>query len=184
MSAIREDFGQGGAGLTSTPGSQLHDPLAVVLRDIADDLGSLRTAINEGLSGLDIAAADPAAVAAGAIGAFTDGPTAGEMATLRTLVNELRTTTIANRLLALELKNDINAVTPATIAAADPTAVAGAALLAFTDPPAAAETALLRTLVNQIRVTAQETRTLAIELKTDVNAAAFGTVDALLTSKA
>jgi len=81
MAAITERFGSGGANLS--PGKSGGDPtLATALRDVADDLAALQ----------------PTAVAApvteAALPAFTDGPTAGEMAALRALVNELRATVI------------------------------------------------------------------------------------------
>lgn len=116
MAAIREDYGSGGSGLTGV-GSQLHPKLATVLRDIADDLDAIATGATDGvavaeadptaITGADpttVAAADPAAVTEAALGAFTDPPSAGEMAALRALVNELRTTVIANRTLGLDLK--------------------------------------------------------------------------------
>ena len=75
MAAISERFGQGGVGLQPGHG----DPdLATVLRDIADDLGTL-------------VGAEVTATVGAALGAFTDPPSAGEMSTLRTRVNELIT---------------------------------------------------------------------------------------------
>lgn len=183
MAAITKKFGAGGANLA--PEGAAGDPdLATALRDVADDLASIRTAVNSNLGGLAIAAADPAEITAGAQGAFTDPPSAGEMSSLRTLVNELRTTASANRVLLLELKNDINSFKPGTISASDPPEIAAVALAAFTDPPTAGEMALLRTLVNEIRTTEIANRVLALELKTDVNAASAAAVGTLLTSKA
>jgi hypothetical protein len=67
---IKSDFGEGGAQLTS--GAAGTPSLATVLRGIADDL------------------TNRSAVAAPALLAFTDPPSAAEMALLRTLVNEIR----------------------------------------------------------------------------------------------
>lgn len=72
MAAIKEDFGTGGANLT--PGAGGEPSLAQTLRDVADDLAS----------------AKGATIAAPALAAFTDPPSAAEMALLRTLVNEMR----------------------------------------------------------------------------------------------
>lgn len=167
----------GGAGLSATAGRARLDEL---LRAFVDDLDAIRTAVNDGLN---IVTADPTAVAAGALGAFTDPPTAGEMASTRTLVNELRTTTIENRALAIAVKAALNGVVAGSVTSPDPTAVAASALGAFTDPPTAGEMGNLRTLVNQIRTTAIETRTLVIELKSDANAAVSGSVPALSVEK-
>lgn len=73
MAAIGLDFGAGGQNLT--PGSSGEPSLATVLRDIATDLGNLKGA---------------GVITSPALPAFTDPPTAGEMAALRTLVNEIR----------------------------------------------------------------------------------------------
>jgi hypothetical protein len=183
MTAIPTNFGEGGANIA--PGGAGGTPtLADTLRDVSDDLGTLRTAFNGALAALDIAAADPTAVSAGALAAFTDPPSAAEMANTRTLVNQLRTTAQENRTLLLEVKGDLNAAVTGSVASADPAAVTDAALGAFTDPPSAAEMAALRSLVNQIRTTSIANRTLAIEIKTVINAANFGTVGTLKTSKA
>lgn len=179
MTTIPTNFGDGGANLTSA-GSNGTPTLAQTLRDVATDLETLRTSVNAGITGLSITSADPAAVSAGALAAFTNPPTAGEMANTRTLVNELRTTAIATRTLALELKGDLNTLAPGTITSPDPTAVSAVALPAFTDPPTAPEMAALRTLVNEVRTTVIETRTLAIEVKTKANAA-FDPAGTLLT---
>ena len=167
---ITKDFGEAGANQDNSHG--LRPTSADALRAAARDLLALSTSINDGLN---IAAAAPTAVAAGALGAFTDPPTAGEMASTRTLVNQLRTTAMENRTLAIAEKTALNGVTVAAIASADPAAITGAALAAFTDPPAAGEMAALRALVNEIRVTEIATRTLVIEIKTAVNAATAGT---------
>lgn len=183
MSMITKDYGSGGAGLnpgggaSSGNGSKRHPALAKVLRDIATDLAAVKTAVNDGLA---IVSADPTAIGGGALGAFTDPPSAAEMAALRALVNEERVTGQELRTLLIEVKAALNSANTGSVTSADPTAIAGAALGAFTDPPSAAEMALARTLVNQIRVTGQECRTLAIEIKGDVNAG-VGTVPALLT---
>ena len=179
MATVKVAHFKGGQNLQKGHGSS-GDDLASLIRSVVDDLTAIRTAVNDGL---DIVTADPTAVSAGALGAFTDPPTAGEMANTRTLVNELRTTTMENRTLAIAVKAALNGVVAGSVTSPDPAAIAGAALAAFTDPPAAAETALLRTLVNQIRTTAIETRTLTIELKSDANAAVSGTVPALATLK-
>jgi hypothetical protein len=72
MSVIKTDFGEGGANVT---GSQGETKLATALRDIADDLAGVQSD----------------AIAAPALAAFTDPPSAAEMALLVTLVNEIRT---------------------------------------------------------------------------------------------
>jgi len=72
MATIKSDYGHGGVPMTPT-GVDSQPPLALVLRDIADDIGSR------------------SAIAAPALLAFTDPPSAAEMALLRTLVNEIRT---------------------------------------------------------------------------------------------
>lgn len=73
MAAISKTFGEGGANLT--PGDSSGKPsITDVLRDIADDLVGVRGAT----------------VTAPALAAFTDPPSAAEMAALRALVNELR----------------------------------------------------------------------------------------------
>jgi hypothetical protein len=77
MAGIGKDFASGGSGLT--PGSSGEPSLATVLRDIATDLQSLKPG------------ATIAPITAPALAAFTDPPTAAEMALLRTLVNEMRT---------------------------------------------------------------------------------------------
>ena len=77
MATITIEYGQGGMHMSPT-GHDVQPPLAAVLRDIADDLGSCKGAT----------------IAAPALLAFTDGPTAPEMALLRTLVNEMRTALI------------------------------------------------------------------------------------------
>lgn len=73
MSAISVYFGEGGANLVPAGGGGAPS-LAQALRDIADDLASVKGAT----------------VAAPALLAFTDPPAAAEMALLRTLVNEIR----------------------------------------------------------------------------------------------
>jgi hypothetical protein len=72
MAAISTHFGEGGANLT--PGAGGVPSLADALRDVADDLAALKGS----------------APVAAALAAFTDPPSAAEMALLRTLVNELR----------------------------------------------------------------------------------------------
>jgi len=178
MAVIPKDFMEAGADEDSSNGGRA--TAAEVARDIADDLAAIATAVNEGLN---VTTADPTAVSAGALGAFTDPPSATEMGNTRTLVNQLRTTAIENRALLLALKAALNGVTVDTITSADPTAITDAAIGAFTNPPSAGEMAALRSLVNQIRTTAIENRTLAIEIKTDSNAATVGTVPTLKTIK-
>lgn len=77
MSAIGTDFGSGGSNLT--PGAGGDPSLATTLRDIADDLAGVKGAT----------------IAAPALAAFTDPPSAAEMALLRTLVNEMRAALIS-----------------------------------------------------------------------------------------
>lgn len=72
MAAISRTFGEGGSNLI--PGASGSPSLTDALRDIADDLSGVRGAT----------------VTAPALAAFTDPPSAAEMALLRTLVNELR----------------------------------------------------------------------------------------------
>ncbi len=123
MTAISTHFGSGGANLV--PGRSGGEPtLAETLRDIADDLDALasgpavanveplRDATEVDLLALQAAAvtdyqaitSDSVAVD-GALAAFTDPPTAGEMAALRSLVNQLRTV-----ILNLQALNDDSAV--------------------------------------------------------------------------
>ena len=179
MAAISKKFGSGGANLV--PGGAAGSPtLATALRDVADDLEAIRTGV---LEGLDITEADPTEVTEGALGAYTDPPSAGEMASTRALVNELRTTAIENRTLAIAIKTALNGQDEGDITSADPAAITDAALGAFTDPPSAAEMAALRSLVNQIRTTEIATRTLVIEIKGDVNSGTAGVIAALKTTK-
>lgn len=84
MAEIPEDFGTGGSGLV--PNGSKKPSLAQHLRDIADDL----EALNGGISGTAITAE----ITAGALPAFTDPPSAAEMANARTLINQLRTAVI------------------------------------------------------------------------------------------
>ena len=77
MALIPRTFGEGGAHLT--PGDSSGVPsLATILRDIAVDIVMLA-------GGTTVAP-----ISAPALPAFSDPPTAAEMAALRTLVNELR----------------------------------------------------------------------------------------------
>lgn len=76
MAAISTRFGSGGANVA--PGKSAGSPtLASALRDVADDLAALK--------GAALAAPAPGA----ALAAFTDPPSAAEMAALRSRVNEL-----------------------------------------------------------------------------------------------
>lgn len=85
MATIKVDFATGHANL-APGGAQGTPSLATVLRDIADDLATL----NGGAS--------PPAVTVGAdIAAFTDPPSAAEMALLRTFVNALKVDAAAIR---------------------------------------------------------------------------------------
>jgi len=77
MAAISTRFGSGGSNLTPN-GSSGAPSLAGALRDVADDIA--------GMKGI--------AVVGGALPAFTDPPSAAEMAALRALVNELRLTQV------------------------------------------------------------------------------------------
>jgi hypothetical protein len=72
MAAISTHFGEGGANLV--PGASGDPSLATALRDIATDLAGIKSAAPVGT----------------ALAAFTDPPSAAEMAALRALVNELR----------------------------------------------------------------------------------------------
>lgn len=94
MATINADYAEGKHSDASS-GNDSDPPLATVLRDIADDLGTLQGA----------AAGDELVEAVGgALPAFTDPPSAAEMATLRTRVNELR-------LAVLEIQTRLNAAT-------------------------------------------------------------------------
>jgi hypothetical protein len=86
MTAIAKNFGSGGGNL-ACGGSAGNPSLAATLRDIAADLADLAGAAPVGGS----------AVSAPALNAFTDPPSAAEMALLRTLVNQLRTAVIEAR---------------------------------------------------------------------------------------
>lgn len=77
MATITVNYGSGG-GHVAPFGHDSQPPLATVLRDIADDLASCKGAT----------------IAAPALLAFTDPPSAAEMALLRTLVNEIRSALI------------------------------------------------------------------------------------------
>jgi hypothetical protein len=184
---IKSTFGQGGAGL-STPDID-GVSLVGVLRDIATDLNALN-----GL-GASIGSADPTALVTSANA--TDTTTVvtlaneikGDLNTACTLINQLLTTAGQIRTLAIELKDEVTGI---TISSPDPTAISAAALADplvtsadATDSPTAVTLAnemkgdmnVLCTLVNQIRTTIIESRTLIIEIKTEVNAAApFGTM--------
>lgn len=78
MATITVNYGSGG-GHMAPYGHDSQPPLAEVLRDIADDLGSCKGAT----------------IAAPALLAFTDPPSAAEMGLLRTLVNEMRAAMIS-----------------------------------------------------------------------------------------
>lgn len=105
MAAISTRFGSGGANLA--PGGSAGSPsLAEALRDIADDLAAMVAAVGEGSVGA--ALTDPIGAAltdsigaalSDAVGAalpdFTDPPSAGEMAALKALVNQLRTAVLS-----------------------------------------------------------------------------------------
>lgn len=80
MSAITTDFGSGGSNLT--PGAGGEPSLATALREVADDLAAVHGGGN--------------VVSAPALAAFTDPPSAAEMALLRTLVNQLRAAAVAS----------------------------------------------------------------------------------------
>lgn len=77
MALIPRTFGEGGAHLTSGDSSG-KPSLKEILHDIADDLAAVH-----GGNGAP-------AITAPALGAFSDPPTAQQMADLRTLVNQLR----------------------------------------------------------------------------------------------
>lgn len=92
-------------GATATPAvviavDNAADTVDVTLLGISSSGGSTISAA----APTAITAIDPTAVAATALGAFSDPPLAAEMSNLRTLINELLTTTIENRALALDLK--------------------------------------------------------------------------------
>lgn len=101
MGAIKVKHFEGGRRLQSG-GSAGSPDLASLLRDVADDLATLKTAVDAVVPPGDITAATPSSLTSplatdvtdGALGAFTDPPSAAEMAALRSLVNQLRTTVI------------------------------------------------------------------------------------------
>lgn len=142
MATIKTDSFQGGGGIGEKNAAGVE--LAAALRDVATDLAALNTAIQ----GLNITSADPTAItgadptaitaadAGAALGAFTDPPSAAEMATLRTRVNEILTLGIdfkarfaeyrtlildlkarqaENRTLLVEIKTDVSAGTGGTL---------------------------------------------------------------------
>lgn len=82
MAEITENFGAGGQGLVPNQGDGPTPSLATALRDIILDITDIQP--------------DASTITQGALAAFTDPPTAGEMANLRTLVNQLRTAMLAN----------------------------------------------------------------------------------------
>lgn len=102
MVAIPTTFGEGGSGLS--PRGNGVPGIATVLREVAGDLATLKGAAPAAYSAPSappsVTTAPPAVAtsapavstgAPGALPAFTDPPTAGEMATLRTAVNTLST---------------------------------------------------------------------------------------------
>lgn len=83
MATIPATLGQGGAHLDQGASGEPH--LHKILTDVATDLGTLNG--STGLASVTITAA--------ALAAFTDPPSAAEMALLRTLVNQIRTYLLA-----------------------------------------------------------------------------------------
>lgn len=79
MTIITTRFGEGGAPMVPE-GCDSQPSLQQTLRDIADDLAGVK----------------PATIVAPALLAFTDPPSAAEMALLRTLVNEMRAAMITS----------------------------------------------------------------------------------------
>lgn len=79
MAKIPKTLGQGGAHMVAGDGGGKPD-IRQILVDIAADLVTLNGGGGSGA----------VAITAPALPAFTDPPTAGEMAALRTLVNEIR----------------------------------------------------------------------------------------------
>lgn len=77
MSEIKSTYGEGAIS-DKSHGGETEPPLATVLQEIADDLETL-----------DLG--EVAAIEAADLAAFTNPPTVGEMAALRTLVNEIKT---------------------------------------------------------------------------------------------
>jgi hypothetical protein len=90
MTAIPSDFGEGGKNLA--PGGSAGEPtLAQTLQDVADDLAAVVEAVELAANTVGAALSAPVAVTVGTdIAAFTDPPSAAEMATLRTFVNALK----------------------------------------------------------------------------------------------
>lgn len=98
---IKADFGDGGAQLT--PGGAAGTPtLATILRGIADDLTN-RSTVAAAISA-NITETLTASITADALPAFTDPPTALEMAAVRTLVNEIRAVAIELKDLDVEVR--------------------------------------------------------------------------------
>lgn len=102
MAEVTTNFGAGGQGLVPNQGSSNSGPdLATVLRDIILDLTDIQQP--------SLAAAAPGA----ALPAFTDPPSAAEMAVLRTRVNELVT-------LTTEMRTDMIAMGAVTLRSTAP----------------------------------------------------------------
>ena len=78
MANIKADFYGGGVGQNPKSSTADNPSLALAMRDIADDLAALKPSA-------------PAVTVGSDIGAFTDPPSAAEMALLRTFVNALKT---------------------------------------------------------------------------------------------
>ena len=190
MAAIPRNLGRGGAFLTPGHGSP---DLLEILDGIADDLAlivaniaglNITAATPAAITGADPAAitgadpaaitgADPAAITAAdpsaALGAFSDPPNAGEMAALRTLINELRTLDIDFKARFAEYN---------TLILDEKARLAEYRTLVLDEKARFAE---YRTLILDVKARLAEYLTLVTELKTDVSAGG-GVV--LVTTKA
>lgn len=95
MALIKKNFGSGGSGMV--PGGSGGDPnIHDILVDIAKDLDDI-------VGGAPVATIS-ATITQPALPAFTDPPTAGEMAAARALINELRGVLVELRAAAVEAR--------------------------------------------------------------------------------
>lgn len=163
MAAVPTNLGEGGKGLS--PRGNSTPSLATIFADLITDLATLKgadptaTAAAAAVSATapsTTAQADASATAGGAItaiatadiAAFTDPPSAGEMALLRTLVNELKAkhNATVTRVEATVTATDAAAALATAVKAKINTTITYALDIA-------AQYAIARTLVNVLRTT-------------------------------